>query len=95
MTGSTRRQVTALILAGVFPGLGQLYNHQPFKGVVFFVVAAVLSWVGGREVPVDLLALAQAQPRAALVVPLLTLLGIWIWSIIDAWLVAGWRQDRR
>lgn len=93
MTGFKRRRVTALILAGVFPGLGQLYNHQRLKGGVFLVVAAILSWVAGREVPVDLLALAQ--PRAALMVPLLTLLGIWIWSIIDAWLVAGWQEHQR
>lgn len=89
MAGFRRRQVTALILAGVFPGLGQLYNRQRLKGGAFFAVAVVLSWVAGREVPADLLALAQ--PPAALLLSLLTLLGVWMWSIIDAWLVAGRR----
>lgn len=69
--------------------MGQLYNRQGLKGGAFFAVAVVLSWVAGREVPADLLALAQ--PPAALLLSLLTLLGVWMWSIIDAWLVAGRR----
>jgi len=30
-----RRKITALILSGIFPGLGQFYNRQPIKGVAF------------------------------------------------------------
>jgi hypothetical protein len=91
---ATRRpQAIALILSGVFPGLGQFYNRQHVKGGLFFVVAAVLSWFTGREVPVDPLALAQ--PRVTLVLPLLALLGLWLWSIIDAWRTAGWRERPR
>jgi len=94
MTGldSRRRQTIALILSGVFPGLGQFYNREHAKGGMALVVAAMLSWFAGREVPADPLALTQ--PRAALILPLLALLGLWLWAIIDAWRVAG-RQPCR
>jgi Family of unknown function (DUF5683) len=95
MAGLTTRrpQAIALILSGVFPGLGQFYNRRYVKGGIFFVAAAALSWFTGREVPVDPLALTQ--PRVELVLPLLTLLGLWLWSIIDAWRSARSRERPR
>ena len=82
-----RQQVIALILSGVFPGLGQFYNRQPGKGVAFLAVGVVLSWVLGRAVPTDSLMLIQ--PEARLIAPLGVLLIVWVWSIIDAWRVGG------
>ena len=82
-----RQQVIALILSGVFPGLGQFYNRQPGKGVAFLAVGVVLSWLLGRAVPTDSLMLIQ--PEARLIVPLGVLLIVWLWSLIDAWRVAG------
>src|SRR2546428_230937 len=46
-----RRKTVALVLSGIFPGLGQLYNRQPFKGAVFVALGLVLSWLTGRAVP--------------------------------------------
>jgi TM2 domain-containing membrane protein YozV len=82
-----RRQVVGFILSGIFPGLGQLYNHEYGKGVLFAVAGAVLSWLASRAIPGDLLALAE--PGAALVLLLVALLGLWLWAIVDAWRVAG------
>ncbi len=82
-----RQQVIALVLSGIFPGLGQFYNHQPRKGVAFLAAGIVLSWLLGRAVPMGSLALIQ--PQAQLLVPLCVLLIVWLWSIIDAWRVAG------
>lgn len=82
-----RRKIVALILSGAFPGLGQFYNRQRIKGVVFLVAGIVLSWVLGRALPTDPQALAQTG--AALIVPLCVLLAVWLWSIADAWRVAG------
>ena len=85
---SARRQkLIALILSGVFPGLGQLYNHQPRKGVAFLLAGVVLSWFLGRAVPTAPLTLIQ--PGADLIVPLCVLLTVWLWAIIDAWRVPG------
>ena len=81
--GAGRRQLAALILSGVFPGIGQFYNRQPTKGVAFLVAGIVLSWLLGRSAPTDLEAFAQ--PGAMLLVFLSTLLVIWLWSLVDAW----------
>jgi hypothetical protein len=73
----------ALVLSGIFPGLGQFYNRQPVKGAIGLVAGIVLSWLAGRAAPTDPLALDR--PRMALVVPACALLAIWVWSMIDAW----------
>ena len=82
-----RKQVIALILSGVFPGLGQFYNHQARKGVAFLGAGIVLTWLLGRAVPMGSLLLIQ--PEARLLLRLCVLLIVWLWSIIDAWRVAA------
>ena len=86
-TDSRRRQVVGLILSGIFPGLGQLYNRDWLKGVLFILPAAALSWLIGRAMPMDLISIAQ--PSAALMLLLGLLLALWLWAIIDAWRVGG------
>lgn len=82
-----RRKVIALILSGIFPGLGQFYNHQHIKGVAFLVAGVVLNWVLARALPADVLALVR--PEANLIVLFCVLLALWLWSVIDAWRMAG------
>jgi len=82
-----RRKVIALILSGIFPGLGQFYNRQPVKGAIGLGAGLLLSWLAGRATPSDPLALDQAG--FALFGPLGALLAVWLWSIVDAWRVAG------
>jgi hypothetical protein len=82
-----RKKIVALVLSGVFPGLGQFYNRQSYKGVAFLVPSIVLTWILGRAVPTDLRALAQ--PAAGLILLLCALLALWLWSIVDAWRIAG------
>ena len=82
-----RRKILALIFSGVFPGLGQLYNRQPIKGAAFLAAGVLLSWLLGRAVPADVLELVRL--RANLVMLLSALLALWLWSVIDAWRVAG------
>jgi len=82
-----RRKVVALILSGVFLGLGQLYNRQLLKGTMFLTARVVLSWLLVRTIPIDPTALAHAG--AAPVVLLLVLLAIWLWSLVDGWREAG------
>jgi hypothetical protein len=85
--GSRRRQTIALVLSGIFPGLGQFYNRQHVKGGLSVIVAGVLSWLIGRAMPAEPLALVH--PGAALTVPTVVLLALWLWSIVDAWRAAG------
>ena len=75
------------LLSGIFPGLGQLYNREYLKGVLFIMPGAVLTWLFMRAVPADILALAQ--PPASLILPMVLLLSLWLWAIIDCWRVAG------
>ena len=82
-----RRAVIAFFLSGVFPGLGQFYNHQPLKGAVFLAAGIALSWLIGRMVPTDLAALAAASVGTNAILLLCLLLAIWLWSAIDAWRV--------
>ena len=84
---AARRRVVALVLSGIFPGLGQFYNRQPAKGAIGLAAGAVLSWLAGRALPADPLALDQTG--FVLFGPLSALLIVWTWSIIDAWRAAG------
>ena len=84
-----RRQVLSLILSGIFPGLGQLYNREYPKAVFFIVVGAILTWLVGRVTPTDLVAITQPSP--ALLPLAALLLAFWLWAIVDAWKVAGRR----
>ena len=44
VSGSRRRQWIALILSGIFPGLGQLFLCAWGKGVAFLLAGGVLTW---------------------------------------------------
>ena len=83
----SRQKLIALVLSGIFPGLGQFYNRQPVKGAIGLAAGAVLSWMASRATPSDPLAIDQAG--FALFGPLCALLVVWTWSIIDAWRAAG------
>lgn len=37
-----KNPTTALVLSGILPGLGQLYNGQILKGILFLAVIAVI-----------------------------------------------------
>jgi TM2 domain-containing membrane protein YozV len=84
--GVRRRKTRALILSGIFPGLGQFYNRQPLKAVVFLVVGVVLSWLLGRVAPTDVWALTELGTTP--IILLGALLATSVWSVVDAWRVA-------
>jgi zinc transporter ZupT len=88
----SRSKIVALFLSGIFPGLGQLYNREPVKAVAFVVGSGVLTWLATRGLSPDLLqeALLGENPfGASVIVPTGLLTIVWIWSLIDAWRVAG------
>jgi hypothetical protein len=83
-----RCQWIALILSGVFPGLGQLYLRAWGKGAAFLIAGVAATWVVGRLVSVeDLLAGLLPNPLATLGA-LLALLAVFVWSMTDAWISA-------
>jgi TM2 domain-containing membrane protein YozV len=88
-----RSKIVALFLSGIFPGLGQLYNREPVKAVAFVVGSGALTWLAARGLSPDLLQEALRQGEnpfgASVMVPTGLLTIVWIWSLIDAWRVAG------
>jgi hypothetical protein len=82
---SRRRQWIALILSGLFPGLGQLYLRAWLRGTTFLLAGGLLTWVLGSLLePEDLLAGHLRHPM--LLLGLLTaLLVLVLWSLRDAW----------
>jgi hypothetical protein len=78
-----QRKLTALVLSGIFPGLGQFYNRQPIKAVLFLVGGIVPSWLWARAVSPDPFALLR--PDATTLVILCVLVAVWSWSLVDAW----------
>ena len=79
------RRVVALILSGILPGLGQLYNRQWLKGTAFVVAGLGLSWLLTRAVSVDLEALSSVSVDPSAFWALGLLLAVWLWSLVDAW----------
>jgi hypothetical protein len=83
-----RSPLVAVLLSGIFPGLGQLYNRQRRKALLF-LVGAVLTGVGPLsplDVNIDL-----DDPVAGLRTVLLyslPFLALALWSVLDAYRVA-------
>ena len=87
--GERRKKLLALILSGIFPGLGQLYNRQPIRAAAFIIAGIVLTWLIGRAVPTNPIALMETPLSFGVLVLLSLLMAVWIWSVIDAWRAAG------
>ena len=83
-----RRQWIALILSGVFPGLGQFYLQAWGKGAAFLIGGVVAMWALGELISIqDLITGLLPHPLAILGL-LLALLAVFLWSIVDAWISA-------
>jgi len=84
-SGHSRRQWIALILSGVFPGLGQLFLRSWGKGVALLLAVGVLTWAMGDLVSLeDLLAGRVAYPLVTLAL-VLVLVAVFLWNVVDAW----------
>ncbi|HVO27173.1 MAG TPA: hypothetical protein VMW56_26475 [Candidatus Margulisiibacteriota bacterium] len=83
-----RSPILAAVLSGLFPGVGQLYNRQRLKALLFFVagVASAFGPFAPLDVNIDL-----NDPAAGLRTVLLASLPFLVvatWSVIDAYLTA-------
>lgn len=83
---SARRSPTvAVILSGLFPGLGQLYNRERAKALIF-LTAGVLAGVGPlgpMNINIDLTDPAPGLRKVLLAS--LPFLGIALWAVVDAY----------
>ena len=84
-----RFAVKAFVLSAfVFPGLGQLYNRQHLKGVLFIAatLASALGPFAPLQVDIDPNDLAAGMEKVLLAFVPILLIGLW--SVVDAFLVA-------
>lgn len=89
MMRGSRHQWIALILSGIFPGLGQFYLGAWGKGAAFLIAGGAATWALGRLVSVqDIMTGLLPYPGATLGA-LLALLAVFLWSVVDAWLSGG------
>ena len=86
---SRRRQWIAVILSGLFPGLGQVYLRAWGKGAAFLLAAAVVTWALGGLVEIDDLIGGHVAHPVPILGLLLGLLALSLWSLMDAWRCGG------
>ena len=83
-----RSPFIAVILSGLFPGLGQLYNRQRLKALLFLVGAGLTGFgpVSPLNVDIDLDDPAAGLRKAMLWS--LPFLAVALWSVVDAYRTA-------
>ena len=89
-TGVARRRspFVAVLLSGLFPGLGQVYNRQWLKALLFFLGAALTGFgpVSPLNIDIDLDDPVAGLRKALLLsVPFLA---VALWSLVDAYRTA-------
>ena len=83
-----RSPLLAMILAGFFPGLGQLYNGQRWKALLFFIGGVATAFGPLDPLAVDIDLDAPAVGLAKVLLYSLPFLLVASWSVIDAFRVA-------
>lgn len=91
-TISPRKPAFALALSAMLPGLGQLYNGQLNKGIFLFLAFVFITL---PFIAFVALMLPPAWLLPLLVLSLVATLGLYIFSLYDAWKVARQRADYR
>jgi hypothetical protein len=76
---------TAAVLSAIFPGLGQFYNRQWFKGVGFFIASGMLTQVVAEQFSMENLLAGNKSGAGKELGLLLVLLGLLVWSMLDAY----------
>jgi hypothetical protein len=76
------------MLSGIFPGLGQLYNRERVKALLFFVGGAVIGFgpLSPLDTDIDLDNPIAGLRRVLLLS--LPFLAIALWSVVDAYRTA-------
>ena len=75
----------AVILSAILPGLGQFYNRHWLKGLGFMIGSGILSGVANELISLDDLMAGEASGAVKALVVLAALLGLLVWSMVDAY----------
>jgi len=80
-----RSPAVAAILSGLFPGLGQLYNRQRVKAVLFLVAGIVAGFGPLSPVDIDIDLTDPAPGMRNVLLASLPFLAIALWAVVDAY----------
>ena len=80
-----KRPMVAAFLSAIFPGLGQFYNRHWLKGIGFFIGSGMLFEMISERLSIEALMAGDLSGVGNVFVPLLILLGLIVWSIVDAY----------
>ncbi len=81
-----RSPILAAVLSGLFPGLGQLYNRQRLKALLFFAGGAVTAFGPLNPLEVDIDPNDPAAGLRKVLLASLPFLAVATWSVLDAYL---------
>lgn len=79
-----RSPLLAAFLSGIFPGLGQLYNRQRLKAVLFFAGGAAAAFGPFNPLEVDIDLNDPAAGLRKVLLAALPFLVVGLWSVVDA-----------
>ncbi len=77
-----RRALVAAVMSATLPGFGQLYNGQANRAIWLYLLFCLVTVPG---IALAALYLPTGLTTPMLVVSLLASIGLWIYSIVDAW----------
>ena len=83
-----RSPLLAIILSGLFPGLGQLYNRERGKALLFGLGGAVTAFGPLNPLGVDIDPDDPVAGMRKVLLASLPFLVVAVWSVIDAYRVA-------
>jgi len=86
--GRQRRPLLAAFLSGIFPGLGQLYNGERLKALLFVVGGLVTGFGPLNPLNVEIDADDPAAGLRTLLLAGLPFLLLALWSVVDAYRAA-------
>ncbi len=79
-----RSPLLAVILSGLFPGLGQWYNGEKWKALLFFIGGAVTAFGPLNPLEVDIDPSAPTVGLEKVLLTSLPFLLVALWSVLDA-----------
>lgn len=83
-----RSPILAAVLSGLFPGLGQLYNRQRLKALLFFGGGVMTAFGPLNPLDVDIDLNDPAVGLRKVLLASLPFLALATWSVVDAYLTA-------
>lgn len=89
-----RSRILAVSLSGLFPGLGQLYNGDLWRGLAFAAAAGLTAFGPWNPLEVEIDPDDPAAGLRNVLLASLPFLAIALWSAIDAWHRARRPEDR-